>query len=122
MARGDVEQADVYAAIAEYDELGQDSFLEKYKMGPVALDGADAQVGKFESCRGHGSLGRSDCIFGHDSEPVAESKTREPCFPAFARRKIASIHMSASARIVEPQPVQPADTIVKGRVAAGKLS
>jgi hypothetical protein len=33
MARGDVEQSDVYAAIAEYDELGQDGFLEKYKMG-----------------------------------------------------------------------------------------
>src|SRR5271156_3581829 len=33
MARGDVQQADVYAAIAEYDQLGQERFLEKYKMG-----------------------------------------------------------------------------------------
>jgi 5-methylcytosine-specific restriction protein A len=33
VARGDVQQADVYAAIAEYNDLGQDGFLEKYKMG-----------------------------------------------------------------------------------------
>jgi hypothetical protein len=33
MARADVQQADVYAAIAEYDDLGQEGFLEKYKMG-----------------------------------------------------------------------------------------
>jgi hypothetical protein len=33
MARGDVQQTDVYAAIAEYDQLGQEDFLEKYKMG-----------------------------------------------------------------------------------------
>lgn len=33
MVRADVQQADVYAAIAEYDDLGQEGFLEKYKMG-----------------------------------------------------------------------------------------
>jgi 5-methylcytosine-specific restriction enzyme A len=33
MVRADVQQADVYAAIAEYDNLNQDGFLEKYKMG-----------------------------------------------------------------------------------------
>lgn len=33
MARGDVQQTDVLAAIAEYDDLGQEGFLERYKMG-----------------------------------------------------------------------------------------
>jgi hypothetical protein len=33
MARTDFEQADVYAAITEYDDLGQEGFLEKYNIG-----------------------------------------------------------------------------------------
>jgi hypothetical protein len=35
VARADVQQADVYAAIAEYNDLGQEGFLEKYKMDPL---------------------------------------------------------------------------------------
>ncbi|QNJ91205.1 HNH endonuclease [Mycolicibacterium fluoranthenivorans] len=33
MARGDVRHEDVVAAIAEYDQLGQQTFLDKYRMG-----------------------------------------------------------------------------------------
>src|SRR4051794_39109613 len=46
MARGDVRHSDVLAAIAEYDQLGQQAFLEKYQMGKatsyfVRYDGKD---------------------------------------------------------------------------------
>lgn len=36
MTRGDVRQEDVVAAIAEYDQLGQQPFLDKYDMGRAA--------------------------------------------------------------------------------------